>query len=80
MNGTALDFVQHSPDDERLKIINGIAAGRPISLPIKSHELTRFLQGLEYLHAENIIHGDLRGVSCERWLETKNSQLSRFPC
>ncbi|KAJ7905245.1 ras guanine nucleotide exchange factor domain-containing protein [Mycena olivaceomarginata] len=44
-NGTALDFVQHSPDDERLKIINGIAAG------------------LEYLHAENIIHGDLRGAN-----------------
>lgn len=38
----------------------------PRSLPSNSPILNKLLevaQGLEYLHSENVVHGDLRGVS-----------------
>ncbi|KAJ7940895.1 kinase-like domain-containing protein [Mycena leptocephala] len=60
--GTAINFVQKNPDVDRLKILNDIAAGKAhFTCQIKHR--SECLQGLEYLHKENIIHGDLRGAN-----------------
>ncbi|KAF7359517.1 Serine/threonine-protein kinase STY17 [Mycena sanguinolenta] len=44
-DGTAVEFLQRNPENDRLRILNEIASG------------------LEYLHKEDIIHGDLRGAN-----------------
>lgn len=62
-NGTAIAYVQKHPDVDRLRILSEVAfgtTGHVCVLPVSDRNLDPI--GLEYLHLNGIVHGDLRGV------------------
>ena len=61
-HGTAISYVNKYPQVDRLKLLTEIANGMR-SCASACIYLLIHMQGLEYLHGEGIVHGDLRGVS-----------------
>lgn len=60
-NGSALDYTRVNVAVDRPKLLTEIAAGN--SSHINGHQQLNFFLGLEYLHNNAIVHGDLRAVS-----------------
>jgi hypothetical protein len=63
-NGCSIDFVNANPEVDRLRILEGVASVR---LRRYTHVYLGLLcsQGMEYLHSQRFVHGDLRGVSAK---------------
>jgi len=60
-NGTLLEFVRENPDVKRISLVQsfpGIALDRERDLS----KLLDVAEGLDYLHANHITHGNLKGV------------------
>jgi len=67
-NGNVVEYVKEKNDEIKLDKVHVF-----VSLNCNALDKTIIIQvkqiaiGLEYLHAQSIIHGDLRGVSATIW-------------
>lgn len=59
-NGTAMVYVLNNPSANRLQILSQVADGKTVILSVLL--LSLLSTGLEYLHLQSVVHGDLRGV------------------
>ena len=57
----AIDYVKSHTDADRLRLLDEIASGVYPNI-CTEFLVSNYVIGMEYLHASNIVHGDLRGV------------------
>lgn len=58
--GNIRTYAQDKPVATKLQLVSCI--GKPLALPTVLFQLKDILSGLEYLHCQPIVHGDLKGV------------------
>jgi serine/threonine protein kinase len=62
MHGNIREYTKNNPQANRLPLVSSLLVTfNPCSRPI-TKQLKDVVDGLEYLHSKNIVHGDLKGV------------------
>ena len=62
-NGNIRDYVGKNPDTDRMRLLGEVASGAYNVYLVLSHWPLSIMPGMEFLHENGIIHGDLCGVS-----------------
>ena len=61
-NGNIRDYVRENPDADRIRLLVEVASGA-YSVRLAPCQCLLITLGMEYLHENGIVHGDLCGVS-----------------
>ena len=61
-NGNIRNYVRENPDPDRMRLLSEVASGTYSCLALCQCPVLITL-GMEYLHENGIVHGDLCGVS-----------------
>jgi hypothetical protein len=62
-NGNIRDYVRKNPDADRMRLLGEVASGAYNVYLVLSHWPLSITLGMEFLHENGIVHGDLCGVS-----------------
>ena len=73
-NGNMLEYVKNNPDADRFGLV-GLTHWR-FGLPLIGSQLLGVTRGLGYLHSNEVVHGDLKGV---RWIHPPLPRLTTLP-
>ena len=62
-NGNIREYIQKNPDADRMCLLGEVASGACNVYLVLSHWPLSMTPGMEFLHENGIVHGDLCGVS-----------------
>ena len=62
-NGNIRDYIQTNPNADRMRLLGEVASGAYNVYLDLSHWPLSITPGMEFLHENDIVHGDLCGVS-----------------
>jgi hypothetical protein len=62
-NGSAFEYASNNENVDRLRILDEVASGMHHCALALCRVCILALLGIEYLHRNQVIHGDLRGVN-----------------
>jgi serine/threonine protein kinase len=74
-HGTVMQFLQRNPKANIDKLVRVFHQGRRVLSPY--HQLYEIAQGIAYLHAERVVHGDIKGVGILQIIEYKHRNMSQ---
>ena len=62
-NGNIREYIRKNPDADRMRLLGEVASGACNVYLVLSHWPLSMTPGMEFLHENGILHGDLCGVS-----------------
>ena len=69
-NGTVMQFLHKNPKANIDKLVRSFCQDRRMLNPY--HQLYEIAQGIAYLHAERVVHGDIKGVGILQLIVNKH--------
>jgi serine/threonine protein kinase len=62
-NGSLVHFIASHPEADRTKLVSTARSSLKLTLKMIITQLQDAAEGLAYLHANDIVHGDIKGLN-----------------